>query len=661
MAVKPRGRLALQWVQVAGPPEERELDGGSVTIGRSSTNDLVLTDQNVSRDHARVDITDDRATIRDLNSRNGTFVNGERITATDLSPGDEVGIGSTTFRVIGLEMQQAQETVIDLDEPADTNIPDRTVVPQQPVVAPRPMAPHGVVTEEMLARPIISERELANAGVEVKTAEFVALGGGMGSFVFADLLRNSGVPTTDILIVGNEEQPFGRYERLTRYSQIPRHERIRSNSESCPDNIWGFPGYAPREAWAAFKEGRLADALRPLLAILGEPVLATTYTPKVGHVFQSMEREAKRIGWSEMHHKGRIRAIRKTEEGRLVAIVSASDERQRRHFAVSGRFLQLAVGYPAIELLPDLAEYRETYERQGQSLAQGRDLTRVVAAYEPHDHVYEYLRQNGGTVLLRGRGIVASRVIQRLFEERRYNKDIIMVHLHRSRITKGHRFGLSRRVVDHQFEFQPFNWPKACWGGEYRDLLERSSNEERKRLLDAWGGTTTASRPDWRRIIRTGTSEGWYRAEFGVVKEVRPAADGRVNTVVDSRLAGGGTLELEADFVIDCTGLVGSPERAPFLADLYGMYGLAHNPKGRLQVQNDFEIGEVRHETARLYAAGALTLGGPHAGVDTFLALQYCAVTSVQSMLKQRARGLRRLSGFYSFGQWRKWVKGVAP
>jgi hypothetical protein len=374
-----------------------------------------------------------------------------------------------------------------------------------------------------------------------------------------------------------------------------------------------------------------------------------------------MEREANRIGWTEMHHAGRIRAIRKTEEGRLIAIVSAGDERGRRHFAVSGRFVQLAVGYPAIELLPDLAQYRETYERQGQSLAKGRELTRVVAAYEPHDHVYDYLRQNGGTVLLRGRGIVASRVIQRLFEERRNNKNIVMVHLHRSRITKGHRFGLSRRVVDHQFEFQPFNWPKASWGGEYRDLLERASDDERKRLLEAWGGTTTASRPDWRRIVRDGTNEGWYRAEFGVVKEVKPAPDGSVSTVVDSRLAGGGTLDLQADFVIDCTGLVGSPERAPFLADLYGTYGLAHNPKGRLRVKNDFEIAELRHEMSRLYAAGALTLGGPHAGVDTFLALQYCAVTSVHSMLRQRARGLRPLNGAYSFGQWRKWVKGVAP
>jgi hypothetical protein len=252
-------------------------------------------------------------------------------------------------------------------------------------------------------------------------------------------------------------------------------------------------------------------------------------------------------------------------------------------------------------------------------------------------------------------------VIQRLNEERSLNKDIVVVHLHRSRVVKGHRFGRSHRAVDRQFEFQPFNWPKACWGGEYRELLERSSHEERKRLLDAWGGTTTASRPDWRRIVREGEDEGWYRPEFGVVREVKPTPDGRVSTVVDSRLAGGGSLDLTADFIIDCTGLEASPERAPFIADLYQTYGLAHNVRNRLAVSNDFEITELRHSSSSLYAAGALTLGGPHAGVDTFLALQYCALAAVRAMRRQNARGLRPLTGFYSVGQWLKWSRGQAP
>ncbi|HEY9614206.1 MAG TPA: hypothetical protein V6C93_33005, partial [Allocoleopsis sp.] len=67
-----------------------------------------------------------------------------------------------------------------------------------------------------------------------------------------------------------------------------------------------------------------------------------------------------------------------------------------------------ATGYPAIKFLPDLQAYREKTQ----------DFKSVVNAYEPHDHVYQYLEQYGGTVMIRGRGIVASRIVQRVYEAR---------------------------------------------------------------------------------------------------------------------------------------------------------------------------------------------------------------------------------------------------
>jgi pSer/pThr/pTyr-binding forkhead associated (FHA) protein len=609
--------------------------------------------------------------LRDLNSRNGTFVNGEMVAEAHLHAGDEIQISAVTLRVLTADEPDDKTEITDLFKTQlgvvdveGTVVPEvrqppvvdveGTVVPEarrQSIVAPPPL---GTIPDEILKNPIISERALVDAGIEVKVTEYAALGGGMGSFVFVDLLRNSGVSAGDIVVVGNEDKPHSHYKRLATNSQIPLHERIRSNSESCPDNIWGFPGYAVREAWIELTLGHLGTALSTIWATFGEPVLTTTYTPRLGHVMRSIDHETARIGWQQMLRRGRIRAIRKSEEGRLVAIVSASDERQRKHFAISARFAQLAVGYPAIELLPELAAYREKYG----------EFTRVVNAYEQHDHIYNHLRLHGGTVLLRGRGIVASRIVQRLWEERQHNKNIVVVHLHRSRLTRGHRYGVSRRKIDGQWEFQPFNWPKACWGGEYRERLERGSNPERKQLLEIWGGTTTADRPDWRRIIREGTREGWYRSEFGVVNEVRPTPDGRVLTRVDSRLAAGGVLEITTDFVIDCTGLVASPNYAPFLADLIQTYNLARNPLGRLQVTNDFEIEGMRYGEAHLYACGALTLGGPHAGVDTFLALQYCALAAARDMLRyapNSPKGLHHLRGLYSFGQWLKWSRGKAP
>jgi hypothetical protein len=130
---------------------------------------------------------------------------------------------------------------------------------------------------------------------------------------------------------------------------------------------------------------------------------------------------------------------------------------------------------------------------------------------------------------------------------------------------------------------------------------------------------------------------------------------------VSNTLAGGGTLDITVDFIVDCTGLVASPERAPVLDDLIDTYGLARNPLGRFHVTNDFEIPGMRHGQARMYAAGATTLGGPFATVDSFLGLQYAGLRAVNAMVDEGMPGLRRLSGLYSFGQWLKWARRVEP
>jgi hypothetical protein len=368
-------------------------------------------------------------------------------------------------------------------------------------------------------------------------------------------------------------------------------------------------------------------------------------------VFAAIDREADRIGWSRIWRFGRVRAVRKSEEGRLVVIASVSDEQRRRHYAISAQFVHFAPGYPSLQFLPDLATYREQYG----------DRSRIVNAYERHDHVYEQLRQAGGVVVIRGRGIVASRIIQKIYEERAKGANISIVHLHRSRLLEGHSWGRGRRKVQNEWEFQPFNWPKGAWAGEHRVELESASDDERKRLLGLWGGTTTAARSDWMRIIGEGLHQGWYRPEYGVVRDMTPADDGRVVSHISNALAGGGILQLTADFVIDCTGRIASPERRPMIGDMGSTYGLPKNPLGRLAVSNDFEVEGMRHGAARMYASGAITLGGPFAAVDSFLGLQYAALRAVHAMQQHAPEHIRRLNGAYSFGQWLRWARRAAP
>ncbi len=644
-------QYVLRWTGADDALTQRELSQGDLTIGRSLDCDILLPNERVSRRHARIHVEGNAVEIRDLGSRIGTTVNGARVDLATLAPGDEIGIGPTTLHVVRLNEGGDAPTLSDevatvlLDAGAVANVVSRAQIRPVPIV--------GSILDDFLDLPVLSEQELIGRGVEVKTAEYAGLGGGQGSFAWVSYLRNSGCHANDIIVVGVEDQPYGRYQRLCRNSQIPPHERLRSDSDSCPDNIWGFPGYAVREIWSDLRHAKVATAVGKAWQIFGEPVIADTFTPRSGDVFTMMGREAKRIGWYGMVRRGRVHAIRKSDQGRLLALVSESTERGRSHFVVSARFLHLAIGYPAIRLLEDLAHYREKYE----------DRMRVVNAYEEHDHVYDYLRRHGGTVLIRGRGIVASRVIQRLWEERRNNQSITIVHLHRTRLTAGHRFDLSRRLVENQFEFQPFNWPKSCWTGEQRERLEKSSDEERKRLLDIWAGTTTASRRDWRRIVADGIREGWYRTEFGRVIDVKPAANGQVSTQISSGLAGGGLLDLTADFVIDCTGAESGPERSPLIADLVKTYNVPLNPLGRLRVSNDFEVEAMRYGEARLFACGTTILGGPHAAVDSFLGLQYASLRAVDAMFRlvPRPKGLRRLNGMYSFWQWTKWARGVSP
>lgn len=72
---------------------------GKKIIGRDASCDIVIDSSEVSRRHAELEVQGATLTLRDLGSTNGTFVNGNRISQTTLSPGDEISFDVNAFRV----------------------------------------------------------------------------------------------------------------------------------------------------------------------------------------------------------------------------------------------------------------------------------------------------------------------------------------------------------------------------------------------------------------------------------------------------------------------------------------------------------------------------------------------------------------------------------
>ena len=94
-----------------GSTTERSLDGTSFLIGRSSKADLVVLDRSMSREHARLVRDGEEWKVEDLGSRNGTFLNGQTVTApTVLSPGDTVTVGGAVITISGVSRASAAPT-----------------------------------------------------------------------------------------------------------------------------------------------------------------------------------------------------------------------------------------------------------------------------------------------------------------------------------------------------------------------------------------------------------------------------------------------------------------------------------------------------------------------------------------------------------------------
>ena len=94
-------RLVVQRSPSLEEGQEFPLNSAPVTVGRGGQNDLVLDgDEFASARHARIELRGDGAWVQDLDSTNGTYVNGSRVAgAQRLGAGDVLRVGETDLRV----------------------------------------------------------------------------------------------------------------------------------------------------------------------------------------------------------------------------------------------------------------------------------------------------------------------------------------------------------------------------------------------------------------------------------------------------------------------------------------------------------------------------------------------------------------------------------
>jgi hypothetical protein len=113
--------MAILVIRTKGlPPEGLELKKGVNRLGRSSGNDFMIQHETLSRFHCEVEVMEQGLTVRDMDSSNGTFVNGDPVVRpTPLRNGDLLRLGEVT-----LEVKDAPEPVEAGDVPACVNHPD---------------------------------------------------------------------------------------------------------------------------------------------------------------------------------------------------------------------------------------------------------------------------------------------------------------------------------------------------------------------------------------------------------------------------------------------------------------------------------------------------------------------------------------------------------
>jgi uncharacterized protein (TIGR02145 family) len=269
-----------------------------ITIGRSSQNEVVLLDPNVSRHHCQIILHDDgHYSIADFGSTNGTFVNGRRIQGeTVLNPGDVVSICGDTIpwqNYFGSATVPGPTKTVTVGRASDNDV---------------------VISDSFVGRHHCRFAIYGNGNVVIED-----LNSANGTFVNGQRIQGQRpLNPSDIVRIGNTTLPWPRYVGIWRGNSLPPQQPTKSNAKKW---IFGSIGAAAMLAAAILLIVHLVNHKPENIFFEGEypPVAQVQYEDGgVTYNVEAIQGQVMLFFYEDVSHRSAVSAI-EDAGGKVVA------------------------------------------------------------------------------------------------------------------------------------------------------------------------------------------------------------------------------------------------------------------------------------------------------------------------------------------------------
>ena len=118
--------IELRYESWDGKTHRHALSRGRMTVGRLQDNDVVIDELEVSGRHCEIEVTLEGASVRDLDSSSGTYVDGAFVVDAPLKPGQVLNLGSFSVRIEAVSDEESNRAAASRPQDAPVQLADGT-------------------------------------------------------------------------------------------------------------------------------------------------------------------------------------------------------------------------------------------------------------------------------------------------------------------------------------------------------------------------------------------------------------------------------------------------------------------------------------------------------------------------------------------------------